>query len=506
MKPVKEVEKDRISYYKNSNLNTVHRSSLLIPKLEGNKTLISFINHYLIKRGYKDVILKLTAYDKNGISSDAITYELNSEKVYTYYLEKIFGENYNSYQAEFFSSKNLYIPYPAVMINHIGNCSINTVHAYNRILNDPRELEKINTIKVREASMDVIINEELDTFFILHSGILPLTEANLQIELKSAKTKKKYTINSIINMTKMNTMKFNLSKLISENIKEKIIKKDFTLTITQPEQPLFYGRLLSGVEKKDTLSFSGNHSFYDNSNYEEYFSNKKSYKTFPYFKGYKNIVRIYPIMSPSFGEIDLYLNLKNNNQIKSTKLKTYKFKNIFKPLEIDINSIISNNQINNCPSTFTLIYRSNKNSKVPTRFNMQLVYGSEENTEVDASINQSLYNNELFLAKGKKSFTWSQIVNDINYLSNLGFCFIDDINISRSIKRNIEVDFYDEDGHLEKKLFELNPLDSIIINKLHFNSKSKFIWITAKSDYPQLHFFTIHTNKSTGFTSGEHNF
>ena len=76
MKPVKEVEKDRISYYKNSNLNTVHRSSLLIPRLEGHQTYISLVNHYFIKRNYKNVILKLTAYDQFGISSDSISYEL----------------------------------------------------------------------------------------------------------------------------------------------------------------------------------------------------------------------------------------------------------------------------------------------------------------------------------------------------------------------------------------------------------------------------------------------
>ncbi len=105
MKPVKEVEKDRISYYKNSNLNTVHRSSLLIPRLKGHQTYISLVNHYFIKRNYKNVILKLTAYDQFGMSSDSISYELKIKKVYSFNLESIFGDKYNSYQAEFFSSE-----------------------------------------------------------------------------------------------------------------------------------------------------------------------------------------------------------------------------------------------------------------------------------------------------------------------------------------------------------------------------------------------------------------
>ena len=60
----------------------------------------------------------------------------------------------------------------------------------------------------------------------------------------------------------MSVRKYYLSDLISNTIKEKITKKNFTLKIKQPKQELFYGRLLAGIENKDSLSFSGNHSFY----------------------------------------------------------------------------------------------------------------------------------------------------------------------------------------------------------------------------------------------------
>ena len=94
-----------------------------------------------------------------------------------------------------------------------------------------------------------------------------------------------------------------------------------------------------------------------------------------------------------------------------------------------------------------MIYKSNSKDEVPTRFNMQLVYGSIENTEIDASINQSLYNDELFLPKNKKSFTWCQLINDKRYKSTLSICFIDNIDVKRdSIK--IKLDFYDENGHI----------------------------------------------------------
>lgn len=506
MKPVKEVEKDRISYYKNSNLNTVHRSSLLIPRLEAHQTYISFVNHYFIKRNYENVILKLTAYDKLGISSDSISYELKIKKVYSYNLESIFGDKYNSYQAEFFSSENLFIPYPAVMINHVGKYSINTVHAYNRILNDSRESEKINIIHAREASIDVMISNDIDTFFILHTGILPISNQKLEIELKSALTELTYNFSSIINMPKMSVRKYYLSDLISKKLEEKITKKNFTLKIRQPDQELFYGRMLAGIEKKDSLSFSANHSFYDNSNYEEYFSVNKSYKTFPLLKNYKNIIRIFPIMSPGVGTISVYLNYEFKYNKKSIKVKEYSFNNTKVPLEIDLNKLKSRLSDSNKLSTFSLIYISNANDKVPTRFNMQLVYGSLENTEIDASINQSLYNDELFLPKNKKSFAWCQLINDKRYKSTLSICFIDNINVKRDSIKKIKLDFYDENGHISESNHYINPLDSLVIENKIFESSSKFIWVTAKSDCPQLHMFSIHTNKFSKYTSGEHNF
>ena len=95
-------------------------------------------------------------------------------------------------------------------------------------------------------------------------------------------------------------------------------------------------------------------------------------------------------------------------------------------------------------STFSLIYKSSYKNEVPARFNLQLVYGSLHNTEIDASINQSLYNNELFLPKTKRSFAWCQLINDKKYKSNLSICFIDNINITRDQNRKVELDFYDE--------------------------------------------------------------
>ena len=46
MKPLLEVEKTRIAYHKNANKNTVHRSSLIVPKID-----VSF-NEYIVPESF----------------------------------------------------------------------------------------------------------------------------------------------------------------------------------------------------------------------------------------------------------------------------------------------------------------------------------------------------------------------------------------------------------------------------------------------------------------------
>jgi hypothetical protein len=122
MKPLIDIEKNRISYHSVNNKNTVHRSSLLVARFKNASTNISFLNHFYLKRRNLNVILKITAVDSMGNFIDSQSIKIDSAIVYSIYLEDLFNEweNCNEYIVEFFTNENLYIPFPAVMINHIG--------------------------------------------------------------------------------------------------------------------------------------------------------------------------------------------------------------------------------------------------------------------------------------------------------------------------------------------------------------------------------------------------
>jgi len=50
MKSILAQGKDRILYHKHPNKFSVHRLSLLVPKINGLKSKITFLNHFVIKR------------------------------------------------------------------------------------------------------------------------------------------------------------------------------------------------------------------------------------------------------------------------------------------------------------------------------------------------------------------------------------------------------------------------------------------------------------------------
>ena len=108
MKDFHQVQKDRIKYHAQPNKNTVHRSSLIVPNIFISDTWIGFINHFLIKRGYKSIALKISAINKIGSLLDTLTIEINEPKVYSFNLTKMFSKfNPTNYLIEFFSENGL---------------------------------------------------------------------------------------------------------------------------------------------------------------------------------------------------------------------------------------------------------------------------------------------------------------------------------------------------------------------------------------------------------------
>lgn len=494
MKAFLEVEKNRVKYHKYKNKNTVHRSSLIVPRFEKIISNISFINHFLLKRNNSSVVLKITAINKRGLIQDSISLEINEKKVYSINLEDLFKKisNISQYLVEFYSDKNLFIPFPAVMVNHVGVDFVNCVHSYNRVLNDVFENDKINQQRVYESSIDVISNKNYDTFFNFASGPFKIKN-NLKLSLiNSKKNFKKIPIE----MNRLTNKNIFLSSFFNS-----LNKTNSILKILQPEQSLFYGRLFAGKINKKTKAFSANHSYYDSSSTREYFNNKKSTRTYPFFDKCLNKLVMYPIMSPS--TLKVLVEVYSNGKTYKSHTETIKSPSN-KLISFNINEIVKKSGFKSV-NLFKVIATS-VNSNIPTRVNHQLVYGDRSfKSELLSSINVSLINQSIFNDPLKKGFVWGQILINKSYQSRLGICFNNNFGVAEEVK----VDFYSKLGLLKSIKKKINPFNSLIFENNFFKKykfPNEFIWYVVKSTRPDIQAQSFHYHIKSGNASGEHSF
>ena len=500
MKTFKEVENTKKQYHADATINSVHRTSLLVPEHDGVNTEISFLNHFLIKRGYKNIACRITGINKNGEKINSKLYNIDKPIVYSFDLTNIFNKKAKSYMVEFFSSENLFIPFPAVIVNHSSKNFLNTVHSYNRVLNDIFEDDDVNKVYVPEASIDVRVDKNFDTFVTFQAGMHNVNDTIL-FEYISNEFKFEKKVN--INVKRFNTQSIFLSELIPDIEKY----SDGILKVYQPKQKMFYGRMLVGIKKRNTECFSANHSYYDSSNSLEYWDkNEKSFRIYPFFQSMENIIKMYPIQSKS--ELCISTNLFN---MQGEKLGQFTIGNLISPgrdkIAFNINNLAIKNKIKLCDiAAFELL--ADGIDKIPTRCNHQLIY-SKSNL-LGASINVSLLNSQMFKKIGKNGFSWGQIIYDSQNKSQLGFVF----NSSEGKTDDIEIKFYDDHGECGKITKTLNNKSSLIIdvNSTEFKNMikrdylGKYIWYVAYSKRSDLMSYSVSTNTNSGFSSGEHSF
>ena len=103
------------------------------------------------------------------------------------------------------------------------------------------------------------------------------------------------------NLKSYNSCVFGLSDIINtkELPESKIIGKN-KITVIQPQQRMFYGRMLAGIRSKHNANtFSANHSYYDTSHIEEYVDSNLAKRAYPFMPDKNMALLFYPSMSPS---------------------------------------------------------------------------------------------------------------------------------------------------------------------------------------------------------------
>lgn len=501
MKRFLDVEKTRKFYHAQKVINSTHRASLMVPELPGTKANISFLNHFLIKRQYPSVACRVTAIDERGLRIESRVFPIDKPQVYVIPLTGMVVKPAGSYMVEFFSSDNLFIPFPAVMINHVGVGFHNSVHAYNRVLNDVFEDDEINAVHQREAAIDVRHDDEAETVAIFHAGPQDV-QGEIDFELRTPEgmiRRRKVALQ----LPKLCHRTFRLGEVFTDlpNIKAGVLK------IAQPRQFLFYGRMLVGQMTRDGC-LSANHSYYDCADFPEYWPNSTpSVRTYPYFPDFDNILRIYPIMSPGRLRFHVELFSADGSLMGASDIGEISTPD-GEPLECNIAKLASRINVNpKAISSFSLSAHPVE-ANTPTRVNHQLVYAAGG---LESSINISLTNPNVFTPPGKTGFSWGQIAvgGDVRSWLGLTCMSANDQDIE------VEMEFYGESGLLKQKHLTLSGNAAVVLNvereladllPRDNREDGTYIWYVAKSSRSDISAVVATRNIVTGHAVGEHSF
>ena len=497
MKKLLDVEKSRSEHYADNQRNSVHRSSLLVPVLANSDVSISFLNHFLIKRGITSVGCKVTAIDKHGVRLVSHLTVIDEPHVYTMYLQRDFNVGAASFLVEFFSSENIFIPFPAVMVNHRTKNALSSVHSFNRILADVFEDDDVNAIHVREAAIDITQDPNLSTFFVLAAGPFDL-QAPITLRLSNHDSELTHSLD--VNIPRFTQQMFELKNVVPE-----WSKLQGTLFIDQPDQKLFYGRLFVGQISNDG-SFVGNHSYYDSSHVEGEFwnNNNPSFRTYPVLQELEVLIRFYPIMSPSTIELTVIFNSSDGKQLGVTTPRSLSSPSTdFFEIDIRKSAIMASVDFD-AVNSFT-VQAIPLSGNTPTRINHQIVY---RQSSIESSINISLQSYHVLHSKSKARTSWGQLINSDGFetwLSITNDGYEDPVS-------TVEVKLFDESGYIGSETVNV-PIRSAATIKIstmllrnNLAPKGEFVWYEIECPNYFLTAFSISRHIKSNHCTGEHSF
>ena len=501
MKGYKDVDAVRMQQRERPALNSVHRSSLLVPEIAGATAEIAFLNHFLIKRNYPHVGCRITGVDRVGKRIESQLYPITERRVYRFNLTELFGGKASAYQVEFFAPENLFVPFPAVMINHYGGDFINTVHAFNRVLNDVFEEDEQTRSDVAETGIEVTLSNEIDTVCWLMGGMSPsVGTAELTLDTPDGAN---YA------SVPLALSRFGVQQISLRDVFPGVGHvRNGLLRVKQPPQAMFFGRLLGVQSLPQTGAFSGNHSFYDTRELDETWDNDRpSSQIFAYAPELAPRIRIHPEF-PADRAIALTLTFFDH---QGNELRTLDAGTLERPgrhLELDIARTIEACGLDgNVVGSFDLS-ASPKSGNTLMRIAYHLVYGK---TGVEGSSIFALGNPNVKPRDPAKGRTWGQAVVGSAFKTWLAVA----AGLRSDAPTNCTFEFYDERGPLATRRFQIVPNGGLVIDverELASELEGMLeqhhtpVWFYLDADRSDINAHAVTTHRVNGNTTVEHTF
>ena len=159
------------------NRKPVFRSSGIFPVVKNSNysTQILFLGYWLIKRDISEVSSVITLRNKSGNILKREFLLITEPRSYSLELDSMLknidnAEFLGSIEVEFFSTRDMIYPFPALVLNYYNNEFNTCVHTIGRIYNDFEDLTENEKFSVPETGFDIHSDENLSSFVAFVNG------------------------------------------------------------------------------------------------------------------------------------------------------------------------------------------------------------------------------------------------------------------------------------------------------------------------------------------------
>ena len=175
----------------------IFRSSAIFPVLQqkGITSRVLFMGYWILKRHIREISAVVTLRNNEGVLLARRNLLIQEAKTFRVELaaeleraglgkDSIFS---GSMEVEFFSTQNLFFPFPAVVVNYYGPNFSTVVHTAQRIYNDFEDMAKNSQTQVPESGFNLYADEEREPFIGLINGSSPVQNSIMTLELVNSR-------------------------------------------------------------------------------------------------------------------------------------------------------------------------------------------------------------------------------------------------------------------------------------------------------------------------------
>ena len=422
-------------------------------------TEVSLLNHFILKRGVKDVIAKFELRCSTGKLKKTFFIKLDKKCVYSFRISNYLKSKFIGSIYVFFKSKeNLFIPFCAVVGSVIAKNSVCAVHTYARRLEQKEIGTNIDIKNTIESCWTIRDTYNIKSFAILHGGKFDLS---LSIRLECTNSEGK----TISKSKKISLPKFGTFILVPQDFFQNIIIKHLRKKKGQAKV------LVKGLRGVFPRMCIGNFSF-DNSQFSNLLNANEIQYTHSNFDYSDTSIIKQPDSAVKFG----YCNQPSipNGYAMAYAVETKK-KIFINNKKYKSNTL---HKINIKPMSQIKII--SKKDNLPARFNLALVT-KWKNATLESEMSNGLCMGDA--AKVKHHWKWGLLKPSSEEGDNEISIMFNDFNQSTKLPRKLKLRIYDEKSLIKENNIFYNGNKVIKVKDILSSKKiSGTLWYVLTGD------------------------